>query len=52
MSRGELRQAAIACLAKVFNGDTTIASYVVQAAVSIVLMPEAGDVGSTTKATD
>lgn len=39
MSREELKQAAIECLAKAFKGDE-IPAHVVQAAVAIVLTPE------------
>lgn len=40
MKREELKQAAIDCLAKAFKGDGTISAHVVQAAVSILVMPE------------
>lgn len=38
MSHADLQQAAIACLAKAFNGDD-IPAHVVQAAVSVILTP-------------
>lgn len=39
MSREELKQAAVECLAKAFKGED-VPVHVVQAAVSIVLTPE------------
>ncbi len=37
----ELKQAAIACLVKALKGDTSIPMHIVQAALAVVLSPEA-----------
>lgn len=39
MTREELKQVAIECLAKAFKGDSSIPAHVVQSATAIVLTP-------------